>query len=62
MKDGAKTLLDGTDGAFDFTDVSVGSNKSKMNVREVVLYTLELGVAVYVGDGEIPGGIEGTNC
>ena len=57
MKDGAKTLLDGTDGAFDFTDMSVGSIKSKMNVREVVLYTLKLGVALNVGDSETPGGV-----
>jgi hypothetical protein len=62
VKDGAKTLLDGADGAVDFTNVSVGSNESEMNIGEIVLDTLKLGVAVYVSDSETLGSVEGTNC
>ena len=53
----AKALLDGPDGAFHFTDVTVGGNDVGVNREEVRADAFEFMVAMEVGDGETSVGV-----
>ena len=61
MNTRSESLLDGTDGPLDFTNVAVGRDDVQHDGKHIVTNTFKLVIGMDVANGEATGAIKGRD-